>query len=136
MSEILLMRNLQVLASKIGARLFRQQAGTAWTGKSVMRVSSPRPVMCEAGDVIVRSARPFKSGFEGWSDLGGFVPVEITPDMVGQTVAVYLQVEVKDKARPTPEQLAWIRAVNAAGGRAGIARSPEDLAEIIGKKIP
>jgi hypothetical protein len=51
--------------------------------------------------------------------------------MVGSTVALYAQIEVKENARPTPEQLAWIAAVKKAGGRAGIARSEDDLAQIL-----
>ena len=100
-----------------------------WIGKSVR---GPMPsVALGPNDVLIRNARPFHAGIEGMSDLGGWVPVEITPDMVGSTLAVVAQVEVKEDARPTAQQLAWIAAVNKAGGRAGIARSETDLAEIL-----
>ncbi len=82
-------------------------------------------------DVLIRNARPFHAGVEGMSDLGGWVSVEITPDMVGSTLAVVAQAEVKENARPTTQQLAWIAAVNKAGGRAGIARNEKDLADIL-----
>lgn len=65
------------------------------------------------------------------SDLGGWVPVEITPDMIGSTVAICAQVEVKKNTGTSDEQDAWIEAVNKAGGRAGVARSEADLAEIL-----
>lgn len=91
----------------------------------------PRKVTLYAGDVLLRKARAFHSGFDGWSDLGGFTPVEITADMIGTTIAVYAQVEVKENARPTAEQLAWIAAVNKAGGRAGIAHDETELANIL-----
>lgn len=129
MTEIELMRRLQVLASKLGARLFRQNSGMAWVGK-VER--GPGTFRLAPGDVVIRNARPFHAGFPGMSDLGGWVPVEVTASMVGSMIAVYAQVEVKVNARPTPEQLAWIKAVNKAGGRAGIARSENDLREILG----
>lgn len=122
------MRRLQKLASTLGARLFRQNSGMAWVGKAQR---GPGMVRLAPGDVVIRNARPFHAGFTGMSDLGGWVPVEITAAMVGTTVAVYAQVEVKASARPTKEQIAWIDAVNRAGGRAGIARSEKDLAEIL-----
>lgn len=128
MSEVDLMRRLQKLASSLGARLFRQNTGMAWVGKAER---GPRTVRLNAGDVVIRNARPFHAGFKGMSDLGGWVPVEITEDMVGSTIAKYVQVEVKENARPTKEQIAWINAVNKAGGAAGIARNDEDLHNIL-----
>lgn len=129
MSEADLMRRLQKLASSLGARLFRQNSGMAWIGKAER---GPGTVRLGPGDVVVRNARPFHAGFTGMSDLGGWVPVEISASMVGSTVAVYSQVEVKLNGRPTREQIAWIDAVNRAGGRAGVARSEDDLKKILG----
>lgn len=130
MSESDLMRRLQMAATKLGARLFRQNVGLAWVGDA-RRFSRREYVLALPGDVLVRRARPFHAGIAGMSDLGGWVPVTVTHQMVGATVAVYLQVEVKENARATKEQTAWIEAVQAAGGRAGIARSDDDLSAII-----
>lgn len=131
MAEADLMRRLQARASQLGARLFRQQVGMAWVGR-VEQGYPGRRVTLAAGDVVIRKARPFRAGVVGMSDLGGWVPVIVTPDMVGQTVAVYTQVEVKtDKGAASAEQLAWIAAVMKAGGRAGIARNDDDLAVIL-----
>jgi len=124
------MRRLQMLASTLGARLFRQQVGMAWVG-NVQHFTRVDFVRVAPGDVVIRKARPFHAGVTGMSDLGGWVPVEITAAMVGSTVAVYCQVEVKDGARTTKEQAAWIDAVKRAGGRAGVARSEADLSAII-----
>lgn len=124
------MRHLQKLASKLGARLFRQNTGMAWVGK-VEKGYPGKVVRLGPGDVVLRNARPFHAGVTGMSDLGGWVPVTVTADLVGSTVAVYTQVEAKENARPTAEQLAWIDAVNRAGGRAGIARGERDLLGII-----
>ena len=69
----------------------------------------------------------------GSSDLIGFRTVEVTPEMVGQQLAVFAAVEVKaERGRPTPEQTAFIEHVRAAGGIAGIARSVEDAQAILG----
>ena len=131
--ETALMKELQIAASSLGARLFRQNVGLAWIGKAE-RVQRARSVVVQPGDVVIRKARPFKVGIAGMSDLGGWVPVVITPDMVGATVAVYAQVEVKDGARVTGEQTRWIDAVRRSGGLAGIARNISDLAAILTAK--
>lgn len=124
------MRLLQRFASQLGARLFRQNVGQAWVG-NVQKFARSQMVQVNPGDVVIRRARPFHAGVAGMSDLGGWVPVQVTADMVGSTVAIYTQVEVKDGARPTKEQIAWIEAVNKAGGRAGIAHNEDELAQIV-----
>lgn len=106
----------------------------AWVGKAV-KISRPGLYPVKAGDVVIRNARPFHAGIEGMSDLGGWSPLVITADMVGETVAVYTQVEVKENARPTNEQKNWIDAVNKSGGRAGIARNDKDLIGIISAEV-
>ena len=68
---------------------------------------------------------------KGSSDLIGFKPVTITPDMVGQTVAVFAAIEVKTPTgKPTPEQLHFLDRVKHFGGIAGIARSVDDVLAI------
>lgn len=66
-------------------RMFRTNSGMAWAGKSTLK-----------GEFrIIKNARPFWGLPEGWPDLTGFTEIEITPDMVGRTVAVFTTVEVK-----------------------------------------
>lgn len=67
----------------------------------------------------------------GTSDLIGWRSRIITPDMVGQTIAQFVAIEVKDKAAATPEQIRFIEAVNRAGGLAGIAHSEEEARAIV-----
>lgn len=129
-AETPLMRELQIAASSLGARLFRQNTGMAWVGR-VRRIARAMTIQVGAGDVVISAARPFHAGITGMSDLGGWMPVVITPEMVGATVAVYAQVEVKDGARATEEQLRWIAAVEKAGGLAGVARNISDLRSIL-----
>lgn len=69
---------------------------------------------------------------KGSSDLIGYRTITITPDMVGQQVAVFAAIEVKDRGAPTPEQLQFIAQVQAAGGLAGVARSVADAQAILG----
>lgn len=72
----------------------------------------------------------------GSSDLIGWKSVTITPDMVGQRVAVFTAIEVKppgpirgDKKR-LEAQCNFIQAVQKAGGIAGIAQSETDALKI------
>jgi hypothetical protein len=69
---------------------------------------------------------------KGSSDLIGYRTITITPDMVGQQLAVFAAIEVKDCGAPTPEQLHFIAQVKAAGGLAGVARSVADAQAILG----
>jgi hypothetical protein len=73
----------------------------------------------------------------GSGDLIGWRSVTITPDMVGQTFAQFLSVEVKTpKGRPSPEQVVWAENVRKAGGIAVIARSVDDVAFLTKAKPP
>ncbi len=85
------------------------------------------------GRLLDQQGRPVTFGLcPGSADLVGYSTVTITPDMVGQTVAVFTAVEVKaPTGRPTPQQTAWLEHIRAAGGRAGIARSVEDAQRIV-----
>jgi hypothetical protein len=68
---------------------------------------------------------------KGSSDLIGFKPVTITPEMVGRQVAVFTAIEVKTPdGKPTPEQLHFLNRVKELGGIAGIARSVDDVLAI------
>jgi len=79
-----------------------------------------------------KTGRPIQFGLaRGSSDLVGWRSVVITPDMVGQRVAVFTAIEIKTPTgRITPAQRAWLEAVTKAGGIAGIARSVADALRI------
>jgi hypothetical protein len=68
----------------------------------------------------------------GSSDLIGLRQVTITPDMVGQQLAVFVAIEVKHQGRLTPQQQAFLTMVQQAGGLAGVARSVDDARSILG----
>lgn len=103
---------------------FRSNVGTGWTGDTVIKQQN--------GDIFIKKARPFSSGMVvGFPDIFGAVPVTITPDMVGQTVAIFAGIEVKTPTgRIRPEQQHFIDFMRSIGARAGIARSIEQAVNI------
>jgi hypothetical protein len=80
-----------------------------------------------------RTGRPVQFGLaKGSADLIGWRSITITPEMVGQQLAVFTSIEVKTPTgRIRPEQHAWQRNVSAAGGIAGIARSIQDANDLL-----
>lgn len=117
--------------------LFRVNVGKGWTGSSVTKVAHSGHMMVHAGDVIVHEARPFSTGLPpGFSDTFGGVPTVITPDMVGRQLLQFLAGEVKtETGRVSPQQAAFLQAIERNGGRAGVWRSAEDaLAMVLGVK--
>lgn len=129
MSEGSLLRKFLLEYTRVGSRLFRNNTGMAWTGKREGPVKRTMQVILQPGDMVLRRARPFHSGFpKGSSDLIGWTQVQITPDMVGKHVAVFTAAEVKTgKLKATVEQKAFIRTVNEAGGIGVVARKLKDL---------
>ena len=112
MSEQRIQQEIRLAISKVDTRVFRNNTGT-------LRDANGRPVTF---GLAVGSA-----------DLIGWRTVTITPDMVGQRVAVFTSIEVKSATgRLRPEQRQWLEAVQAAGGIAGVARSVEDAARLTG----
>ena len=68
----------------------------------------------------------------GSADLIGWRTVVVTPEMVGQRLAVFTSIEVKTATgRLRPEQQAWLGVVRSAGGVAGVARSVPDALRIM-----
>jgi hypothetical protein len=80
-----------------------------------------------------RRGVPVRYGLQpGSSDLIGWRTVTITPEMVGQQVAVFTSIEVKTPTgRLRPEQQQWLDAVQVAGGIAGVARSVSDAEALL-----
>ena len=68
----------------------------------------------------------------GSADLIGWRTLVITPEMVGQRVAVFTSLEIKTPTgRLAPAQRHWLQAVEQAGGIAGVARSVGDALRIV-----
>lgn len=107
------MRRIQVALSRLGARVFRNQVGR----------------------YELKSGGWLSSGLcVGSSDLVGWLPVAVTPEMVGRRVAVFVAVEVKDlKGRTTPAQDLFLKMVTESGGIAFTARSEAEATDKIGR---
>lgn len=112
------------LGQRSDVRLFRNDAGLAWHGRLVSQ---------QGRRVVLENAHRFTYGLQpGAGDLIGWRTVTITPDMVGQQVAVFSSVEVKPPGKgPKPNQRTWRDNVLAAGGFAGTAHTPEEAEAIL-----
>ena len=110
-SEQTIQQEIRIACSNGDTRLFRNNTGT-------LRDQHGRPVsfgLCK-----------------GSADLIGYRSITITPEMVGQQVAVFASIEVKTRTgRIRPEQRAWMETVQAAGGIAGVARSVDDAKALL-----
>jgi hypothetical protein len=111
MSEQHIQQHIRLACSTGPVRLFRNNTGT-------LRDQHGRPVsfgLCK-----------------GSADLIGWRSVTITPEMVGQQIAVFTSIEVKAATgRIRPEQQQWLNAVQAAGGIAGVARSVGEAMDLL-----
>jgi hypothetical protein len=106
-SEQSIQQHIRIACSTGDTRLFRNNTGT-------LRDQHGRPVqfgLCK-----------------GSADLIGYRTITITPEMVGQQVAVFASIEVKTPTgRPSAlsSRHGWKQSRHA-GGIAGVARSVED----------
>ena len=104
--------------------VFRANVGEGWVGSGYRKL---------AEGMLIKDPRKLNTGLpQGFSDLFGWQPVEITADMVGTTIARFFAIEVKaPSGQPTKPQEDFIAAVARAGGLSGIARSVNDALNIL-----
>lgn len=115
MTETDLLRVLQLAASPLGLRLFRNNVG------------------------MLQDARGrwvnYGVGGTGGADLIGWHTRVIGPHDVGRTAAIFVAVEGKVKPRkPTVDQMRFLDAVDAAGGRSVVAYTTDDLAALVAQR--
>lgn len=104
-------------------RIFRQQSAMAWAGKVVHRTATT---------ITIANPYALRIGTPGMADLGGLTSVIITPEMIGQRIAIDVQIECKSRGKyPTPDQRHYLSVMQALGARSGVARSVEDAHRII-----
>jgi hypothetical protein len=118
------MKLAQLEATRKGWRMAINTIYRGWTGELVKQWPTKAGLMVE----LKRAAfRCFGLG-TGTLDLVGWRPVRITADMVGQTIAQYVEVDAKTQgaARLRPEQKNRARVIREAGGFAGIAMRIEE----------
>lgn len=115
-SEQTIQQQIRLACSTGPVRLFRNNTGT-------LRDQHGRPVTFGLA--------------KGSADLIGWTTRTITPEMVGQQVAVFTSIEVKSATgRLRPEQQQWLDAVQAAGGIAGVARSVDGARALLITQTP
>lgn len=105
-------------------RLFRNNVGKAFYGKKAYSANF--------GEILTKLHRVTYGLLAGSSDIIGWKTVEITPEMVGRKVAVFVSLEVKRPGKnPTECQQRWLDVVNASGGIAARVDSPEQAVEVL-----
>lgn len=127
-----LTNRIKEAVSRHGARLFPMTVGKFWgpfhKGIKFDRVQT---VTVKPGDVLIRQGHMVSVGFTGLSDTLGGSPMIITSEDVGKTVMILTAVEVKaGKDQLRNGQPEFLAAIKKMGGRAGVARTPEDAVRI------
>lgn len=127
MDESEIQQRIQIAAPGFRCQLLRNNSGA-------FKDAHGRWSWFGLGNISKRHSDRIKS-----SDLIGWRTIQVTPEMVGQTLAVVVAVEVKKpdwirdlKDKRENAQEAFIDWVRAAGGFAGFAKSIEDFRKIIG----
>ena len=115
-------KRIQAAATDDGGRLFRNPVGSGWHGEVVYHDRA-------GGDLVLKNARLTKYGLAtGSGDTIGFMPVVVTADMIGKTIAVFMSDEQKTaKGRASKGQLQWRDFIRSRGGIANISRSVDDM---------
>lgn len=129
MSDNPFLKRILLACSRGATRLFRVNNGLGWVGKSWRCPTDGTNVVLNAGDVVVRNARPLHAGLvDGGSDLIGWTVVE----HAGRRFAVFTALEGKEgTGRLSPAQRQFLEAVKAAGGIAAEVRSVEEAAAAV-----
>jgi hypothetical protein len=128
MSEHVIQQRILLACGNGSTRLFRNNVGTGWAGQATKVTSGNLRGVAAAlrpGDVVIRQGRPLHAGLcVGSSDLIGWRSRTITPEMVGQTIAQFVAIEVKSETgRTTAQQDQFLSQIQGAGGCGGVARS-------------
>ncbi len=75
---------------------------------------------------------PVRVGLPGMADVGMVVSVTVTPGMVGKTIGVAVNAEMKTTTgRQSEAQRNWQRAFEARGGIYRIVRSEADMLALV-----
>lgn len=105
-SESALLNRLLIRCSALGVKLFRNNVG---------RLQDRRGRWVQYGLCV------------GSSDLIGYLPVTITQEHVGKTLAVFVAIEAKSAAGTLrPEQRQFLNVANQHGAITCLARATED----------
>lgn len=89
-------------------RLFRINAGMGWAGRVVRH---------EGHAMVLADPRALHAAPKGWPDLCGWETIEITPEMVGQKIAVFVGLEVKATGKLSKDQRRFREILERMGGK-------------------
>jgi RNase P/RNase MRP subunit p29 len=121
MDEAELMRRIQLRASEMGLRLFRNNIGIGWVGKTIRTPQG----------IVIKNPRPLHSGLaNGSGDLIGWTPVKITESHIGKIFAVFTNCECKSpsgRGRVSADQKNFHRVVTESGGSSCIVKSMDEF---------
>lgn len=112
MSERVVLKKLMLCAGRLRVKLLRNNRGMFLTMNTML---------------------PVRAGLEadGSSDLIGWYPVTVTPEMVGKRIAVFCAIEGKSETgRVSVKQNNFLRQVTQDGGISGVARDDSELVNI------
>jgi hypothetical protein len=127
--ETKLLNNIRLKHSHGTTRLFRNTVGAGYVGQAFF--------MQDGSVVIPRPARVTFGLGPGTSDLIGWCEHVITPEDVGARVAQFVAIECKSKSgRANKQQKAFLELAWDHGALAGIARSLEDVEQILNGEKP
>ena len=114
---------MQLFASSLGHRLFRNNNGLAWTGSQIKKLKD--------GSILIKNPRPIKFGLgTGTGDLIGGTQIKIRAEHVGRIFFVFTNYEVKIKnTKVSKEQTAFHETVRRLGGISVIERFSSDSIE-------
>lgn len=115
MSEKSVLNKLQLLASSLGHRLFRNNNGMAYSGEAIE---------LDNGSILIKNPYRIKYGLGvGTGDLVGGTQIKVTPEMIGKTILVFTNYEVKMvKTKVTKEQTSFHNTILQLGGISIIER--------------
>lgn len=139
MKESNILKIISVKLSQLKVSIFRNNVGTGWVGET-FKIAKPttlilngKPIQVNPGDLIIKNPRPLRAGLhEGSSDLIGWKTVEITSEMVGKKVAIFVSIEGKtDFGRISDTQAIWLQNVKNAGGIGYVCRNVQDVESVI-----
>lgn len=121
------MNRVLILLSKTGRTVWRNNTAQGWAGKSI-ELRPGEVYKAKGGERVVFDAFPIKAGLcKGASDIIGLESVVVTPEMVGNKLAVFGAWEVKTgSGQLTTEQKNFLQFVRAAGGIAEVVRTEQD----------
>lgn len=128
-----LIAEVQLLYSKNGDRIFRQNKGAGWYGKFLKPPMSTSAII-NPSDVLIRDAKPMRAGMcPGNTDLVGWTTITIEPEHIGKRLAIFTAIECKTDTLPgSPDRKKFVESVRLAGGFTRVITSIKDILSVSG----